>query len=127
MAEVHASPLDAQAPSAETIDQLRVKRETIVGAENVITDQAEREFYSQDIYKRGELVSLVIRPGTVDELSAGVAAATQAGLTVAPRGGGMSYTSGYIQDVPGSVMVDMGRLNRVLEVNTEDMYVTVEC
>ena len=127
MAEVHASPPDGQAPSVEAIDQLRVKLENIVGAENVITDQAEREFYSQDIYKRGELVSLVIRPGMIDELSAGVAAATQAGFTVAPRGGGMSYTSGYIQEVPGAVMVDMCRMNRVKEINTEDMYVTVEC
>ena len=127
MAEAHVSSLDTQAPSPESIETLRAKLAGMLGTENVITDQAEREFYSADIYKRGELVSLVIRPGNVDELSRSVGTVTKAGLSIAPRGGGMSYTSGYIQEVPGAVMVDMGRMNKVKEINTDDMYVTVEC
>ncbi len=105
---------------------MRLQLSDILGTEHVVSDEREREFYSQDVYMAGELVALVIRPGTIDELSRSIAAITSAGFPVAPRGGGMSYTSGYIQHVPNAVMVDMGRLNKVREINADDMYVTVE-
>ena len=38
----------------------------------------------------------------------------------------MSYTSGYLASAPESVLVDMSQMNRVVEVNLEDRYVTVE-
>lgn len=119
-------PIDVSYASPESIERLRGQLTDILGAEHVIADETEREFYSQDVYMAGELVALVIRPGTIDELSKSVAAITSAGFPVAPRGGGMSYTSGYIQKVPSAVLVDMARLNKVKEINTDDMYVTVE-
>ena len=39
----------------------------------------------------------------------------------------MSYTSGYVPTEAGSIVVDMQRLDRVLDINRDDMYVTVEC
>ena len=43
-----------------------------------------------------------------------------------PRGGGASYTDGYLPTTPRSILIDTSRLNRILEINAEDMYVTVE-
>ncbi len=99
----------------------------LLGADNVLSDTASRELYSQDIYRVGELVSLVVRPSSTEELSHVVAAVAEAGLPIAPRGGGMSYTGGYIQQVKDAVIIDMGRMNKILEINAEDMYVTVQC
>lgn len=99
----------------------------ILGAQNVITDRREREFYSQDVYRAGELPAAVIRPADTDQLSAALRALAPSGLDVVPRGGGMSYTDGYLPKRPDAIMVDMLRMNRVLAVNEADAFVTVEC
>jgi hypothetical protein len=43
-----------------------------------------------------------------------------------PRGGGASYTDGYLPTRARSIVVDLGRLDRVVEINEADAYVTVE-
>ncbi len=76
--------------------------------------------------KVGQVAGAVARPGSTEELAAALKAIAPAGLPIVPRGGGMSYTDGYLPRQPDSIMVDLLRLNRVLEVNPEDCYVTVE-
>ena len=44
---------------------------------------------------------------------------------VAVRGGGASYTDGYLPTRSGTVLIDSSRLTGI-EVNAADMYVTVE-
>ena len=99
----------------------------LLGAQHVITDRTEREFYSQDVYRAGELPAAVVRPGSTEELAAALKAIAPSGLPVVPRGGGMSYTDGYLPQRADSIMIDMLRMDRVLEINAEDCYVTVEC
>lgn len=99
----------------------------LLGAANVLTDEKSRAFYSSDLsYRPHATAAAVIRPGSTDELAKAVGAATQAGFAVVARGGGMSYTSGYTPERDATVLVDMKRMNRILELNTEDMYVVVE-
>ena len=98
----------------------------IVGADAVLTDEQSCSFYAQDIYTKALPVLAVVQPGTTAEVGGVVAAATQAGHAVVTRGGGMSYTSGYVPSEPDTILLDMSKLNRVVECNTEDMYVTVE-
>ncbi len=99
----------------------------ILGAEHVLTGDEDREFFSQDIYRTADdRVSVVVRPGTVDEVSKVISAATGAGFSVIARGGGSSYTGGLLPDRPNSVSIDTKRLDRVVEINTDDMYVVVE-
>lgn len=99
----------------------------LLGREHVITDPAEREFYSTDVYRRGEPPAAIIRPGSTEELAAALRAIAPARLPIVPRGGGMSYTDGYLPRHREAIMVDMLRMNRVLRVDAEDCYVTVEC
>ncbi len=99
----------------------------IVGDGYVLTGEADRRFFCHDIYGPGELTACVVQPGSVDELRGGVTAATSRGFAVVPRGGGSSYTGGYLPDRARSVMIDTRRLDRSVEVNIDDMYVTVEC
>jgi FAD/FMN-containing dehydrogenase len=100
----------------------------LLGAEHVITDPAELTFYSTDVYRRADIdAALVIQPGSVDELARAVRLCTSRGLTVIPRGGGLSYTGGFLPVRGGSVVVDMLRLDRIVEINQTDMYVIVEC
>lgn len=103
------------------------KLESLLGTEHVLSDKASCVLYAQDVYTKDVPALAVARPGTTEELAALVKAVTAAGHAIIPRGGGMSYTSGYVPRETGSVIVDMQRMDRVLEVNAEDMYVTVEC
>ncbi len=97
-----------------------------VGGEFVRTDEASCVFYAQDVYTKAAPAMAVVSPASADELARVVAAVTSAGHAVIGRGGGMSYTSGFVPREDGSVIVDTQRMNRVLEINREDMYVTVE-
>lgn len=98
----------------------------IVGSENVLTAALEREYYAQDVFSAGLPAGVVVRPSDTEQLARVVKAATEHGLAVVPRGGGMSYTGGYIPQEEDSVLLDLSRMQRVLEINATDRYVTVE-
>ena len=97
-----------------------------VGAAHVLTDDTELAFFSTDIYRSGALPSAVVRPGSATEVAAVVRACVARGVAVVPRGGGASYTDGYLPAEPGSVSLDTSRLDRILEINERDMYVVVQ-
>jgi FAD/FMN-containing dehydrogenase len=99
---------------------------TTVGPEHLLLDVYECSLYAQDIFTKGLSALAVVRPGNTDELCTVVKSITEAGHAVIPRGGGMSYTSGYVPVCAGSVIVDLGRMNKIININEEDMYVTVE-
>lgn len=119
-----ATAAEVRSDSDRVVQQLQ----QVLGPENVLLDPAERAFYSTDLsWRPRQIAQAVIRPGSTDELAQAVGIATRAGLAIVPRGGGMSYTSGYTPEREASVLIDMRRMNRILEINTDDMYVTVEC
>lgn len=99
----------------------------VLGRERVVTDAGELAFHSEDVYRRGEMPVALIRPADTAQLSAALKAIAASGVAVVPRGGGMSYTDGYLPTRAGSVMVDMLSMNRVVTIDAEDCYVTVEC
>ncbi|NWG72409.1 MAG: FAD-binding oxidoreductase [Parvularculaceae bacterium] len=109
--------------SEDLIDRLR----QIVGADHVRTDEATLALFSQDIYARApQMAACVVAPAGTDELARVVAASTRSGRAVTPRGAGMSYSGGYLPTEAGSVMLDMRRMDRILDINADDMIVTAE-
>ncbi len=99
---------------------------TAIVGDAAITTLAERTFFSTDIASRGAVADIVVRPADTDSLSRVVATASGHGWVVVPRGGGFSYTGGYTPETTRSVIVDMRGMDRVVEINTIDMYVVVE-
>lgn len=113
--------------SASEQSGLRDTLAAIVGDARVNDDPKLRALHSQDIFSVSPAtVALVVAPGSLDELSRVVAAVAGAGYAIAPRGAGMSYTSGYLPQDDRSVSIDMSRMDRVLEIDAADMTVTVE-
>ncbi len=96
-----------------------------VGGEHVLTDEADRSFYAHDVYRQMAVPLAVVRPGTVEELANVVGTATSQGVAVVPRGGGASYSDGYLAATAQSILIDTTRLNRI-DLHADDMYVTVE-
>ena len=99
----------------------------LVGAANVIDDVAARAYYAHDIAGPApHPAHLVVRPPSVDAAVACVAAITGAGHALTVRGGGHSYSGGYGPTRPGTVILDMSALDRVVEINEADGWVTTE-
>ena len=97
-----------------------------VGAERCSTADGDMLRHGTDLYYDGPLPTALVRPGSIEDLQAVVRVATTHGTPVVPRGGGVSYTAGYVTDRPGAVLIDTTELDRAVEVNTADGYVTVE-
>jgi len=97
-----------------------------VGAAALITDTAELRYYSQDVFSNGPTALAVFRPTDTAMLARGVAAATAQGIAIVPRGGGMSYTGGYLPPNAGALLIDTGAMNRILAIDEQDMTVIVE-
>ena len=105
---------------------LIVQRADGFDAETWITDPDECAFYAEDVFTAGPSPHAVFRPANIDQLGSGLKQAASDGLIIVPRGGGMSYTSGYVAHEAGALIVDLGRMTRILEINEADMTVTVE-
>ncbi len=98
---------------------------SVTGADGLITGEAMSAWHT-DVYRAGPAPLAVVRPASVASLQAVVCEAVEAGVAIHPRGGGASYSDGYLPTGPGSIILDTGRLNRIVEINKTDAYVTVE-
>ncbi|MFN3989494.1 MAG: FAD-binding oxidoreductase [Erythrobacter sp.] len=98
----------------------------VVSEPALLTDEPSLALYSHDVLGQGAPPLAVFRPASVDELAAGVGAATRAGIAVVPRGGGMSYTGGYLYSGGPHILIDTGALTQIIEVNETDLTALVE-
>jgi FAD/FMN-containing dehydrogenase len=97
-----------------------------LGPEAVLTGEADRRFYSEDIFRSGLLPDAVVQPASVEAVQSCVRLCHAARAPMVPRGGGLSYSDGYLPTRPGSITFDLSRIDRILAVRASDMYVTVE-
>jgi glycolate oxidase len=98
----------------------------IVGKDYVAQSPAEKYFYSQDpgLMPRHE-PDYVVLPATTDEVQRIIALANEQKVPVVPRGGGLALT-GLVIPLHGGIVVDMRRMDRILEVNENARYVVME-
>ncbi len=96
-----------------------------VGDDHVLTGDAALPF-ATDVYALLGAPVAMVRPDSVEALQAVVRACAAAGHSVQLRGGGASYTDGYQSRDAGYVLLDLGRLNRIVEIDTHGGFVTVE-
>ena len=83
--------------------------------------------YATDVYYgAAHLPVAVAAPGTEADVVALVAAARDIGLSLNMRGGGLSYSSGYLATNAESVLVDLSGMDAIVDLNVADRYVTVE-
>jgi FAD/FMN-containing dehydrogenase len=98
-----------------------------VGAPYVVTGPATLELYSRDfsIADDAPLADVVVRPADTAEVAAVVTIAGAHGCSIAVRGGGVSYTLGYVPSRSNTLLLDLSRMDAIHEVNTADLYATV--
>lgn len=96
------------------------------GADALALDPATLEQARHDVHESGGAPIAVLSPPDAAALGQAVAVITGQGLAVVPRGGGLSYTGGYVLPDGGAVLIDLSRMSRVLNIDAESMTVTVE-
>jgi len=97
----------------------------IVGQQNILPG-CEAEALVTDVYRKCATPKFVIRPSSVEQLQACLEITNTQNFNIAVRGGGASYTDGYAVNDEDSVLLDLSKLNNILEINEFDNYVTVE-
>ena len=107
--------------SAQILEELV----SAAGKDCVIVDDRQLELYGQDLHSVGERPIAVIIPVNQDVVSQVAAICLRHNVPLAPRGGGLSYSSGYLAPAP-FVQIDLSKLDQIVEVSPTDMYVTVE-
>lgn len=100
-----------------------------LGPENVLTTEADIVCYSFDSSFLGQLheyrPDAVVRPGSTGEVAAVMRLAGTNRIPVTPRGAGTAQTGGAVA-VRGGIVMDLSRLARVIEVDTDNLQVLVE-
>lgn len=84
-----------------------------LGSDAVTTDAAPLGAFASDVYRTGGLPLAAVRPATVSALQEAVRLCADAGVAMVPRGGGASYTDGYVRPEGGHVLVDTGALDSI--------------
>jgi glycolate oxidase len=100
--------------------------QTVLGAENVFTDQADLLTYSYDAAVLAAVVpALALRPVDSESLSRVVRLCNENQLPLTVRGAGTNLSGGTIP-IRGGVVLLTNALDKILEINSEDMYAIVQ-
>ncbi len=84
-------------------------------------------YYSGDpSAEESYIPEFVVLPGSVEEVQEILRLANRKRIPVTPRVGGLTL-SGLAIPYGGGILLDLKRMNRVLEVNEHSMYAVVEC
>ena len=109
------------AAASDWLDELR----GLLG-DRLSTSSTLREQHGRDeSYHAASPPDAVAFAESTDEVSAIVSCCARHGVPVIPFGTGTSL-EGHVAALDGGVCIDLGRMNRILEVNAEDLDATVE-
>jgi glycolate oxidase len=98
---------------------------TIVGSENVHTDEIERLCYSRDMSIHEGIPDGVVFARNREQIVEILEVANKERIPVVTRGSGTSVT-GAVLAMRGGIILDLSRMNQILEINRRSNYVRVE-
>ena len=109
--------------------------EDIVGEEHISVSQADKICYSTDFYWipqmwidkgcESPVADFIMHPGSKEEISKILVIANNYKIPVVPWGGGAGSQGGALP-ISGGIIMDMKRMNNILDVDEESLTVTVE-
>jgi glycolate oxidase len=114
-------------------DELYEKIINVTGEDRVRKDPFERRLYSHDLASLPKLMEmgfkmmpdLVVKPKSPKEIAEIVKIADQEDIPIVPRGGA-SWGLGGAMPVLGGIVFDLTRMNKILNIDEENLIVTVE-
>ena len=107
----------------KTIDEARLRE--IVGELNIKTDPSDLYIYGTDSSVHHAMPGIIVKPDTTSQVQEIMKYANENIIPVIARGGG-SGMCGQAVPIQGGIILDMKGMNRILEINLEDVYCRVE-
>ena len=114
---------------------IRLELEDIVGRENVSTNMGDKLAYATDyfwvprmIIDRGgqpALPDCIVRPASAEEVSKVLKIANNYKIPVQTWGGGSGSQGGALP-MAGGILLDVKRMDKLIDINTESGYITCE-
>ncbi|MCL2789879.1 MAG: FAD-binding protein [Desulfobulbus sp.] len=98
---------------------------SIVGPEHVATGTVDRITHSFDATQQQFLPDVVVHPGTTEEISRIVQLANEERVPIVPRGAGSGFTGGSLP-IHGGIVLVLTRMNRILEIDPDNLIAIVE-
>ncbi|MDE1145198.1 MAG: FAD-binding oxidoreductase [Azospirillaceae bacterium] len=113
-------------PSPDTVRDLLAALADLLGPTGVLTAADAQEPYLTEARGNGVSTPLaVLRPSTTDEVAAVVRLTRAAGIALVPQGGNTGLVGGALAG-QGTLLLNLGRLNRIREIDALDHTLTVE-
>jgi len=99
--------------------------ENVVGEDFVTDKDFMKAAYSRNVDPAfpDRWADMIVRPETTEEVSEIVKVANKYKLTMVPRGGGADLVGGSVTQ--GGILLDLTRMNQIIEFNKDDYYVVV--
>ena len=97
----------------------------IAGEAHVRVDDEAVVTYGADALKRGHPADAVVLPADTSQVAKIVAACAEHRVPFVPRGAGTGYTGGAVP-VRGGVVISLERMNRILEIDEDNLLAVVE-
>jgi glycolate oxidase len=97
----------------------------IVGKANVLGSPVDLQLYGYDAYLEERRPDAVVFVNSTEEVAGVVRACNKHGVPFVPRGGGTNLTGGTIA-IQGGVVIEMIRMNRILEVDRANLRARVQ-
>ncbi len=97
----------------------------LVGSEDIVYERVDLFAYARDLTPYLALPDVVVFPRTKQSVSAIVRLASDNRIPLTPRGGGASF-QGSSLPIKGGILLDLSRMNEILEISEEDMVAVVQ-
>jgi len=97
----------------------------IVGRENVLVSEMDLMLYGYDASLYRGRPDYIVLPGSTEEVSKIVGFAHKEGIPIIARGSGTNLSGGTIPS-RGGIVLHFSRMNRILEIDTENQRAVVE-
>ncbi len=109
------------------IDKVYKEIEIAVGTEYISDKDFMKAAYSRNVDPAfpDRWADIIVRPETTEEVSDIVKIANNYKIPIVPRGGGADLVGGAT--IEGGILIDLTRMNKIIEINEKDFYCEVEC
>ncbi len=98
---------------------------SIVGEKNVITSKVDRMAYSRDLTPYLAVPEMVIFVEDTNQVVKILDVASSNDIPITPRGGGASFQGSSLA-VRGGIILDLSRMNKILEISMDDLVAIVQ-
>src|SRR5438105_6769548 len=106
-------------------ERLLARLRDVVGERYAFADPYEMRLYQYDASPETALPDIVVLPGTSEEVARIVKICGEAKVPVTPRSAASSLAGGTVP-VQGGVVITFARMDRILEIDTENLRAVVQ-